>query len=342
MPTCTTQPAIHLFEFAEVELLDSPDFGEAILCAWQVLEQKIPHGDAQQIGFRQQAPASLWDGSDDGPWAAASFAWSSGTASGVAGWRSAGCWLATVILVALADVDSKLFRQMQLLAPDKAFLVRLFVALRRIARFAFRKLGNNCFGAYGHVHSCDHSAAQRYEATDETEHEHFLWHAFCEMPTSKQLKRPCHVPRSFKDFQVESWRSCLVSPEIKITSCVANGLRTFVADKPPEENSVTQKLVCVLNLVTSMFACSGEKTDPSKTSSPALCSPCDANQAVAPPTPESKGQQEVFFNSEYLKFWTRAALLLHAWRAELTLEEDTGIVEATINARTLCGVSGCD
>ena len=42
LPTYTTQPAIHLFESAEVELLDSPDFSEAILRAWQVLGQKIP------------------------------------------------------------------------------------------------------------------------------------------------------------------------------------------------------------------------------------------------------------------------------------------------------------
>ena len=42
LPTYTTQPAIHLFESAEVELLDSPDFSEAILGAWQVLGQKIP------------------------------------------------------------------------------------------------------------------------------------------------------------------------------------------------------------------------------------------------------------------------------------------------------------
>ena len=31
-------------------------------------------------------------------------------------------------------------------------------------------------------------------------------------------------------------------------------------------------------------------------------------------------------NSEYLKFWTRAAGPFPSWRAELTFEEDTGIV----------------
>ena len=36
-----------------------------------------------------------------------------------------------------------------------------------------------------------------------------------------------------------------------------------------------------------------------------------------------------------LKRWTRAAVPLHAWRAELTFEEDTGIVEPTIEAPTL-------
>ena len=53
-----------------------------------------PHENAQELGFREQAPDSLWDGSDDGPWAAASIAWNSGTASGGAGWQYAGCWLA--------------------------------------------------------------------------------------------------------------------------------------------------------------------------------------------------------------------------------------------------------
>ena len=150
-----------------------------------------PHRDTQELGFREEAPASLWDVSDDGPWAAASFAWSSSTAGGVAGWRSAGCWLAwatahsccSVILVALADVDSAIagLRSVQRgsaparclgQAPDKDFLGRLFVALQRIARFAFGKMGNNYSGAYGHVHSCYHSAAQSFEAADETEQKH--------------------------------------------------------------------------------------------------------------------------------------------------------------------------
>ena len=68
------ESAIHLFESAEVELLDSPDFSEAILGAGQVLRQEIP--------LQGQAPDSPWDGSDDGPWTAASLAWSSGTAIG--------------------------------------------------------------------------------------------------------------------------------------------------------------------------------------------------------------------------------------------------------------------
>ena len=145
---------------------------------------------------------------------------------------------------------------------------------------------------------------------------------------------------------------------------MANGLRTFVADKLPEENSVTQKLGCVLNLVTSMFACSGEKTDPSKTSSPrsslneqtkcfSMCARTSrARRGLVGkilqlcvlrvmPIQQShhlhirrKGNN-MLLNSEYLKFWTRAAGARHAWRAELTFEEDKGIVEATIEARTL-------
>ena len=98
-----------------------------------------------------------------------------------------------------------------------------------------------------------------------------------------------------------------LSESRRYSMCGATGCSLWLPTSFRGKNSVHRSSVFFPNLVSSMFACSGEKTDPSKTSSPARWSPCDANTAVAPPTPTSKGQQEVFFNSEYLKFWTRAA-----------------------------------
>ena len=41
-------------------------------------------------------------------------------------------------------------------------------------------------------------------------------------------------------------------------------------------------------------------------------------------------------------FWTRAAVLLHGWRAELAFEEGTEILVATIEARTHWATGGRD
>ena len=87
---------------------------------------------------------------------------------------------------------------------------------------------------------------------------------FVRMPSAQEISASPRTPRAQEIPRAPSTLSIPGSRTVegpRILHVWRDGLHTFVADKLTEESSVTQRDVCVLDLVTSLIVCCDEKAD---------------------------------------------------------------------------------